>query len=395
MSGGTTVTIHGENFMQMDHSKLCYFRLGELPMMPCEKFVDENTILIKTPPLHSKFNGDEDFVDIDGHETNPHDAFVAPRTYYRPSPYPMHEMRANSKSPGTGEEEVTEAERVNAAKQAKNINQMDPRYPVWGQGAPFDCSRNKPGTICRRPVFTIRITVDGGRNWAYLPQYETMIENNTGTLLNRTNCILYSDLIVGPHGDDDVGDGTFTRPFKTLLKAAEWAHADNDRILVFTGAYKTNEIQQVMMLPKRLTIYQEEPLRTDQVHYGKPMHTMCKCHDRHQDRGITTQGREKTLCTCEQGNGLSFFQQSQLDSQTTDYDQMARRTQDISMASASFGGYMVANGGHGDASLVGQARTDFPDSMAHSDYLGAVDSDADVEEGMTSGFQGFSGDRRI
>jgi len=369
MSGGTTITVHGENFMQTEVSKLCYFRLGELPMMPCEKYVDENHVLIKTPPLHSQFYGDEDFVDVDGQNTHPHDAAVAPRTYYREAPYPMQEMRANSKS--------------------KNTNSMDPRYPIWGQGKPFDCSRDKPGTTCYRPVFTIRLTMDGGRNWAYLPQYTTTIEDNTGTLRNRTHCIFYSDLIVGPHGDDDMGDGTLTRPFKSLMKAAEWAHAENDRILVFTGAYKTSELQQVMMLPKRLTIYQEEPLRTDQSFYGKPMHRMCKCKDQGEDL------RGKTLCSCEHGNGLSFFQQGQLDSQLRDYDEMAHSARDISMGTADLGAYMIANGGHGDSSFIGQSRTDFPDSLAHGDFLGAVDPDADVEEGMTTGFEGFSGDRRL
>merc|ERR1719420_960280 len=122
---------------------------------------------------------------------------------------------------------------------------MDHSYPIWGQGKPFDCSRDEPGVTCYRPAFTVRVTNDGGRTWSGFPPYET--SNNTmGVLTKRTNCILYSDLVVSPEGDDVDGDGTFTRPFHSLFKAAEWAHGEGDRILIFKGTHPTAHLQEVL-----------------------------------------------------------------------------------------------------------------------------------------------------
>jgi len=376
LTGGTTITIHGENFLQMDNSKMGYFRMGEMPMIPIHKRIDDNTILIKTPSLHTRFWGDPQFNNPDGSSNVFPDAFVMPRPYGRADPYSYG-----------GDEALSKA-----------IYGMDDRYDPWGSGMPFDCSRDAPGSRCYRPVFTLRLTLDEGRHWSYLPQYTTMYHNNSentwGVLTNRSNCVFYSDLIVSPDGDDDLGEGTYTRPFKSLLKAAEWAHGENDRIHLFAATRPTSELQQLMMLPKKLTIIQDPPLRTDQsAGVGGRGRRLCKCKDAAGTSGNPLPG--KTLCECEHETSQSYFQDSQADSGASDYDEMARSTRDYTAGTANMGAYFVANGGHdhqlieNDRGLTGGVQVDLPDSIAHGDYMGAVDSDSDPSsEGMSSGFQG-------
>ena len=214
LTGGTTVTIRGENFMQSDATKQLQFRMGEMPALPVHRFINSTHIVIKTPPYHTRFNGDLNF---GGSETNAH---VLPQSYAYPSPYPKREMRVQGFRPGIS--------------YAKNNFDMDPAFPLWGQGKPFDCSRDEPGQTCYRPAFTVRVTNDGGRTWSDFPPYNTT-RTSLGFLQNRTNCILYSDLVISPEGDDEVGDGTLTRPFRSLMKAATWAHGEGDRILMFRG----------------------------------------------------------------------------------------------------------------------------------------------------------------
>lgn len=192
-----------------------------------------------------------------------------------------------------------------------------------------------------------------------------------GVLVRRTNCVLYSDLVVSEDGNDGDGDGTLTRPFRTLKKAAKWAHGEGDRILVMKGTYPSSMLQEVLMLPKKLTIYQDEPLRTDQAGMnGKPMVRLCKCHE-----GQANKIPGKELCPCEHGTSQPFFQQQNTaqQGQHHDGDEMAWGALDQGTGPVDFSMALHAN----DilTGRDGEVQLEIPEAMAHADYMGAVDSD--------------------
>lgn len=249
LNGGTSVTIHGRDFMQSDDSKLLQFRMGEMPAMEVVRYIDSETIVIKTPPIHSRFWGPSSSGGKPNHYAslgtpNP-DMHVMPEPG-RPSPLESHHKRSPF--------------------------DMDERYRPWGSGKPYDCTLDAPGTMCYRPAFTVRITNDGGRTWSDFPPYNTTIDAR-GTLLSRTNCILYHDLIVSPRGSDESGDGTYTRPFKSTAKAAEWAHGNHDRIVLQRGHYSTGSLSATMQHGKTVEIIQES---TDHLKKSAPRITTNK-----------------------------------------------------------------------------------------------------------------------
>jgi len=357
VTGGTVVTIHGENFLQSDATQQLLFRMGEMPALPIHKFIDEKMVLIKTPPLHTRFRGDRDYSHdptTEDHEPFYHRNF--PESYTYPSPYPLRELRSNNDEPGSFYHEHGSA---------ANDYSLDAAYPSWGQGKPFDCSRDAPGSICYRPAFTVRVSNDGGRRWSGFPPYSTQ-RSLSGVLTNRTNCILYADLVVSPDGDDNVGDGTSTRPFRTLYKAAQWAHGDGDRILMMRGTYGSSMLQQLHLQPKKLVVYQDVPLRNDQGgSLGEPLSKLCKCNDE-PDSSVK-------LCECKHSLGLPFlqgentFQQTQHD----DVNDMTRRQR----LGAGFANMQVPNGPIDG--LSGESTVHISAGLAHHDYMGVIDSSFD------------------
>jgi len=347
--GGTTITIHGRNFMQSDTTKLLRFRMGEMPALPVHDFINSTTILIQTPPLHSRFWGDTRFADTSTGAANfQSDAHATPESYAYASPFPMREMRSGSS--------------------AQNDFNLDPAYPFWGQGKPFDCSRDAPGSTCSRPAFTVRVTNDGGRQWSNFPPYRTS-QNTQQKLLSRSNCVLYSDLIVSPDGDDETGDGTLTRPFETLIKAATWAHGEGDRILLFQGSYAVSQLHEILLSPKKLTVYQDVPLRSDQGGVlGKPLLELCKCRD-------TVRG--KSLCKCEQSLGQPFIQNMNTfqQRQHSDHDESSREHPSQHPGIAAMSSMLQANG-HIDG-LAGEVQIDIPEALVHTDFMSNVDTSLD------------------
>ena len=217
--------------------------------MQVVRYIDSETIVIKTPPIHSRFWGPSSSGGKPNHYAslgtpNP-DMHVMPEPG-RPSPLESHHKRSPF--------------------------DMDERYRPWGSGKPYDCTLDAPGTMCYRPAFTIRITNDGGRTWSDFPPYNTTIDAR-GTLVSRTNCILYHDLIVSPRGSDESGDGTYTRPFKSTAKAAEWAHGNHDRIVLQRGHYSTGSLSATMQHGKTVEIIQES---TDHLKKSAPRITTNK-----------------------------------------------------------------------------------------------------------------------
>jgi len=251
LAGGTTITIHGEGFMQSDSSELLQFRMGEMPAMTVHKFIDSKTIVIKTPPIHSRFWGDKR---VSGDENSVHMANPNPDTH--PMPPPGRPSPLNAQYP----------EMTSSSKRRQHPMNYDANYYPWGTGKPFDCSLDAPGTTCYRPAFTIRVTNDGGRTWSGFPPYNTTVDT-MGTLIHRTNCVLYHDLIVSNQGDDDWGDGTYTRPFRSLYRAAEYAHGSYDRIVLQRGAYSTYMLTETLLETKKLEIVRET---TDHLHQHSP-----------------------------------------------------------------------------------------------------------------------------
>lgn len=345
LTGGTMITIHGENFMQSDSTQLLLFRMGEMPALPVHEYIDNKTIIIKAPPINTRFWGDTDFGAMKP------DGYPLPQSYGYPSPHPLREMRS-----GTS---------------AENNFNIDPRYHEWGQGKPFDCSRDAPGTRCYRPAFTVRVTNDGGRQWSDFPPYKTTIDNSQA-LESRSNCVFYSDLIVSPDGDDDTGDGTFTRPFRSPKKAAEWAHGDGDRILMFRGNYAPAMMQELFLSPKRLVVYQDAPLRTDQGgDNAGPLSELCKCHDHH---GKTT----KTLCKCENDQGLPSVQPENAiyQRQHSNHDEFSRSQQNQYLGQIQVDNML--DGQFETPVGQGEASVDIFEGMAHADHMGFVDSYDDL-----------------
>ena len=81
-----------------------------------------------------------------------------------------------------------------------------------------------------------------------------------GTLLHRSNCVLYSDIIVSQQdGDDKTGDGTYTKPFKTLWAAMEVANPDGDTIILKRGEYSDDELLAPAAFNKTVNIVRDEP----------------------------------------------------------------------------------------------------------------------------------------
>lgn len=255
LQGGTMITIHGSDFLQSDSSQLLQFRMGELPAQPVTTFVNSETVVIKTPPIHLRFWGDPE---LSGDEEDPlHQRNAGPAMHPQPPPGRLS-PEANY------DEKFTD---INGGHTLpRHGNDLDLNYSPWGGGRPFDCTLDGPGTTCLRPAFTVRVTNDGGRTWSDFPPYNTSTDSR-GALIKRTNCVLYHDLIVSPDGDDQYGDGTYTRPFKTLGMAANRAHGNYDRIVVQRGEYSAGSLVETLMQTKRLEIVRET---TDHVHKHAP-----------------------------------------------------------------------------------------------------------------------------
>merc|ERR1719248_111704 len=67
-------------------------------MMPIHKRIDDKTVLIKTPPLHTRFWGDPEFNHPDGSGHVFPDAYAFPKPYGRADPHEKHEMRTGGES---------------------------------------------------------------------------------------------------------------------------------------------------------------------------------------------------------------------------------------------------------------------------------------------------------
>ena len=129
-------------------------------------------------------------------------------------------------------------------------------------------------------------------------------------------------------------------------------------------------LRELMHLPKKLTVFQDEPLRTDQGGtMGASLPKLCKCRT-----ALESQESGKTLCSCGQSEGLPYFQQQNTPQQWqhSDADQMGGYDLD-QHSGAQFGATLQQNDHiHG---ALGELQLEMPEHVAHADYMGIVDSD--------------------
>lgn len=335
LTGGTTVVVHGRGFQQSE--ELLLFRMGEMPALPVKHWFNSTTVLIETPPFHTRFHsgaaprqihaerhdnfGLAPMVPSWGPNPSAYDSYAVPPTATRNSPFPLREhVRTRSEGEGgtrdycaardgadgectfhtsvackvqiINDERFDPCNKLDGPDAGRNDFELNTAYQPWGQGKPFDCSRDEMGTRCYRPSFNIRVSNDGGRTWSLNMNYTTT-HDTTGAMLTREGCVFYSDLIVSKEGDDETGDGTLTRPYRTLLKAAGAAHPV-DRIVLQEGDYHPSELHDTAIAAagKKLEIIHDPPTRMDQGHNG-PSPKYCRCADDHS-----------RLCACKNQVGL-------------------------------------------------------------------------------------------